>query len=127
MATHLIVSALVLVALLGCAAASLFAGVLVGEERARRRFDEALAAKFGGDSDDGGGGGEGAATTLADLLGADVEVGDDEDEEREETADDDEITIDSDKFEAEALPMSETSGGVRIAWIVSGPGPWRLC
>lgn len=125
MATHLIVSALVLVALLGCAAASLFAGVLVGEERARRRFDEAMAAKFGGGSSEGDGGesasppdpapstdeSDSSAKAAIEIDG--VEIGD--------------VVIDAEDLAADLLPRTPIKGGTSLVWIVSGPGPWRLC
>jgi len=92
------------IGMLGWLVAAVLGGVMLGEFRADRRFDDMLAAKFGEEPD----GGE--PRTVAELAG-------DEDE-------DDGPLI----FDQEALPRATDEDGteVRIVWVVPGPKPWEV-
>lgn len=84
----------------GWVVAALFGGILVGEQLARRRFDDAFEAKFGGDDGDGGGG-EGRWPSKDDPAGIGVTAAD---------------------VDVEALPESkDAKTGARVVWIVPGP------
>lgn len=90
--------------MLGWVVAALLGGVMLGEFRADRRFDDMLAAKFGEEPD----GAE--PRTVEDLAGGDE--------------DDDGPLV----FDEAALPktVGEDGAEVRIVWVVPGPKPWEV-
>jgi hypothetical protein len=116
-------------ACVGWVVAALFVGVMAGEHRARQRFDATLEAKFGesataeaDDEDDD------LTPEEVEKIAALFSFGDgDEDEEeggppKPESVDN--FTIDSNAFDLDALPTSETAGGVKLVWFVPGEPPW---
>jgi len=93
--------------MLGWLVAAVLGGVMLGEFRADRRFDDMLAAKFGEEPDDD------EPRTVVELAG---------------DGEDDETEIRRSDLDEKALPRATDEDGteVRIVWVVPGPKPWEV-